>query len=114
VWAIVRLAWNEGLHLLVEDDGPGVEVEAAETLSARGSRLDETTPGHGLGLSIVRDIVLLQGGKARFGRSRDLGGFVSDITIPAPQGPQTIHETAHFEIPAPSHPPSDREPGVGL
>lgn len=78
----LRLKWRDGLKVLVEDDGPGVEPEAADVLSTRGSRLDETTPGHGLGLSIVQEIVRLHGGRLRFGRSKSLGGFASTVELP--------------------------------
>ena len=80
----LSLRWREGLQILVEDDGPGVEPDAAEILSTRGSRLDESTPGHGLGLSIVLEIVQVHGGQLRFGRSERLGGFASIVELPAP------------------------------
>jgi len=72
------------LHILVEDDGPGVEPAEAEILLSRGSRLDETTPGHGLGLAIVGDIVRLHGFELRFGRSESLGGLAVKVELPIP------------------------------
>ena len=72
------------LHILVEDDGPGVEPAEAEILLSRGSRLDETTPGHGLGLAIVGDIVRLHGGELRFGRSESLWGLAVKVELPIP------------------------------
>jgi signal transduction histidine kinase len=72
------------LHVLVEDDGPGIEPAEAETLLSRGSRLDETTPGHGLGLAIVGDIVRLHEGEVRFARSRSLGGLAVTVELPIP------------------------------
>ena len=82
----VRLSLDatETLHILVEDDGPGVEPAEAEILLSRGSRLDETTPGHGLGLAIVGDIVRLHGGELRFGRSESLGGLAVKVELPIP------------------------------
>ena len=83
----VRLGLDatETLHILVEDDGPGVEPAEAEILLSRGSRLDETTPGHGLGLAIVGDIVRLHGGELRFGRSESsLGGLAVKVELPIP------------------------------
>jgi len=81
----LSLRWNGNLRILVEDDGPGVEPDAAEVLSARGSRLDESTPGHGLGLSIVQEVVRVHGGQISFGRSQHLGGFAASVEIPGPQ-----------------------------
>jgi len=80
----VTLGWEKGLRIFVEDDGPGVEPEAAELLSERGSRLDESIPGHGLGLSIVQEIVRMHGGKVRYGRSERLGGFSAMIELSRP------------------------------
>ena len=72
----VRLAASRnatGLHLCVEDDGPGIDPGLAEWLSERGARADERVPGHGIGLAMVRDIVVTHGGDLSIGRSA-LGG----------------------------------------
>lgn len=41
----------------VSDNGPGISEAELESVMRRGKRLDETVPGHGLGLSIVQDMV---------------------------------------------------------
>jgi len=46
-----------GYRVRVDDDGPGIEESQREQVQQRGSRLDEHSAGHGLGLGIVRDIV---------------------------------------------------------
>ena len=51
------------LHIEIADDGPGIDPAAREAVFARGERLDEATPGSGLGLSIVQDLVSLYGGE---------------------------------------------------
>jgi signal transduction histidine kinase len=89
-WAAHRVrvtATDEGgLTALVEDDGPGASEADLERLAQRGVRLDESAPGHGLGLSIVRDVAASYGGEVRFGRSEDLGGFLARIRIPQKTG----------------------------
>ncbi|MCH7822613.1 MAG: GHKL domain-containing protein [Proteobacteria bacterium] len=70
-----------GMILVVADDGPGIPEEAAEALLQRGTRLDESTPGHGIGLAIVRDIARAYGGHLTIHKS-DLGGAEITVTIP--------------------------------
>jgi len=67
--------------LLVEDDGPGVPAEARQRILDRGVRVDESTAGQGLGLSIARDIVAQYGGELRVAEST-LGGARFDLTLP--------------------------------
>ncbi|MCE9677632.1 ATP-binding protein [Shewanella sp. AS1] len=60
-WASTRVLvsavnHDKQIHLIIEDDGPGVASEELSQLTNRGKRLDEDTMGHGLGLSIVKDI----------------------------------------------------------
>ena len=70
-----------GMRLVVDDDGPGIPEEAAEALLERGTRLDEATPGHGIGLAIVRDIAMSYGGTLTIERSV-LGGARITVDIP--------------------------------
>ncbi len=72
---------NGQMALCVEDDGPGIEPQRADEVLQRGVRLDEATPGHGIGLPMVRDIVEAYGGKLVFERSK-LGGANIVITLP--------------------------------
>jgi two-component system sensor histidine kinase PhoQ len=72
-----------GLRLTVEDDGPGIPEEAADALLKRGMRLDESAPGHGIGLSIVKDIAASYGGEITIARS-ELGGAAITVTIAPP------------------------------
>ncbi len=75
-----------GIVLSVADDGPGIPEEAAEALLKRGTRLDESTPGHGIGLAIVKDIAESYGGKLAIKRSTDYGGAEITVTIPPVSG----------------------------
>jgi two-component system sensor histidine kinase PhoQ len=70
-----------GMVLTVSDDGPGIPDDAAQALLQRGMRLDESTPGHGIGLAVVKDIAQSYGGRLSIKRS-DLGGAEIMVTIP--------------------------------
>ena len=59
--------------LEVEDDGPGVPPGQIQDLGRRGLRLDESTPGTGMGLAIVRDIASAYGGEVSIGSAEDSG-----------------------------------------
>jgi len=52
--------------LVVSDDGPGVDDQQIGSLGQRGLRLDEETPGTGMGLAIVREIAACYGGDVSF------------------------------------------------
>jgi two-component system sensor histidine kinase PhoQ len=63
----------ERLVITVGDDGRGITAEEAATLFRRGKRADESVPGQGIGLAVVRETVELYRGTLDVGRS-DLGG----------------------------------------
>lgn len=71
----------ECFQLIVEDDGPGIPEAQRDQVFSRGTRLDEQTDGHGLGLGIVRDIVDVWGGTLRLQES-PLGGLKVMIELP--------------------------------
>lgn len=63
----LSLEQRNGLaQIVVTDDGSGVSEGDQVHLGQRGRRLDEQTPGHGLGLAIVCDIVDRYSGHASF------------------------------------------------
>ncbi|WP_428035146.1 sensor histidine kinase [Amphritea sp.] len=70
------------LELVVEDDGPGIVPEARERLMSRGERLDESTSGHGLGMSIIVEIVRQYQGRFMLGSSARLGGLEVQVMLP--------------------------------
>ena len=67
--------------LRVDDDGPGIPPDKVDAVLARGVRADATRPGHGIGLAVVREIVVeVYGGEISIGVSK-LGGTVVTIRI---------------------------------
>lgn len=75
------VAARERLLVTVDDDGPGISAEDQARVGQRGVRADESVPGHGIGLSMVRDTVELYGGRFAIDAS-DLGGASISITLP--------------------------------
>lgn len=67
-----------GIAMTVADDGQGIPDEAGEMLLERGMRLDESAPGHGIGLAVVKDIAASYGGDVTIGRAA-LGG--AELTV---------------------------------
>ncbi|HAQ35450.1 MAG TPA: ATP-binding protein [Alphaproteobacteria bacterium] len=82
VRATVNLIEDGRLEVVVEDDGPGMDAERREQALQRGVRLDESTPGSGLGLSIVADLAQVYGGALSLDAS-GLGGLLARVTLPA-------------------------------
>jgi signal transduction histidine kinase len=60
-------------------------------------RLDSTTPGLGIGLSIVQAVAESHGGRADYRKSERLGGACFALTIP---GCVVLDEPARAKIPA--------------
>ena len=75
-----------GILIEVEDDGPGCSPEELGRLTGRGVRLDESVDGHGLGLSIVKDIVEAYEGRLNLTESTRLGGLKVTVHLPAQVG----------------------------
>lgn len=70
---VVARAISDKLVVTIGDDGRGISAEQAETLFRRGMRADESVPGQGIGLAVVRETVELYRGTLDVGRS-ELGG----------------------------------------
>ncbi|WDQ97826.1 HAMP domain-containing sensor histidine kinase [Devosia sp. J2-20] len=82
----VRLSAEQGsagtvLLLAIDDNGPGLSAEDAQKVLRRGVRLDEKTPGSGLGLDIVKELVDVYGGDLALKRSV-LGGLLVELRLP--------------------------------
>ncbi|CAD7027161.1 sensor histidine kinase [Pseudorhizobium endolithicum] len=74
-----RRTW---LEVSVEDDGPGLAPEQIGEAMKRGRRFDESRPGAGLGLSIVREIAGEYQGRFELERSRR-GGLRATLLLPS-------------------------------
>jgi two-component system sensor histidine kinase PhoQ len=72
------------LCIVVEDDGPGIDAADRHRVMQRGVRAGspEQVPGHGLGLSIVRETVALYGGRFSIDESKMLGGARVELQVP--------------------------------
>jgi len=97
------IARVEGRDLIFEihDNGPGVptrfESSIWEHFERGAHRLDSTTPGLGIGLSIVQAVTESHGGRADYRVSERLGGGCFVLTIP---GCVVTDEPARTRIPA--------------
>jgi signal transduction histidine kinase len=76
-----RTPSGANLLIKIEDDGPGLTEEEAKAVLRRGVRLDEKTPGSGLGLDIVKELVDVYGGSLQLKRSV-LGGLLAELRLP--------------------------------
>lgn len=57
VYIRAETAANDGVKVVVDDDGDGLDEAARAAIVKRGVRLDQTSNGAGLGLGIVTDIL---------------------------------------------------------
>ena len=69
-----------GMQIIVNDDGPGIDPALRTTILQRGVRLDSQTPGHGLGLHIVKGIVEVYNGTIDI-EELDSGGTSFIVTL---------------------------------
>jgi len=67
---------NDKLILIIEDDGPGISDEQRELILQRGKRADQSTPGHGLGLAMVSDMLLLYNASIQITKSNLAGAKI--------------------------------------
>ena len=70
------------LHIIVDDDGPGLSPAERTQVARRGQRLDESKPGSGLGLSIIVELAALYQGNLSLATS-PIGGLRAELILPA-------------------------------
>jgi signal transduction histidine kinase len=73
---------QDGVVILVDDDGPGLDPSMLEAVLQRGVRADEAAPGSGFGLAIVRDLTEVYGGSISLA-SAPMGGLRVRLQLPA-------------------------------
>ncbi|MBR9876022.1 MAG: GHKL domain-containing protein [Vibrionaceae bacterium] len=71
---------KENIRLIIEDDGPGIPKEQLERVTQRGFRLDEETPGSGLGLNIVSEMAHSYRGQLELEASK-MGGLKATLIL---------------------------------
>lgn len=84
-WANRQIEVNaekQGNRIIIRvlDDGPGIAADKVEELLQRGKRADQSVAGHGIGLSIVCNIVEAYNGELRILRS-SLGGAEIQLVL---------------------------------
>jgi two-component system sensor histidine kinase PhoQ len=72
---------RNGFWMVVENDGKPIDPNLREQLVQRGVRGDERVEGHGLGLTIVTELVNAYGGAINIEVS-ELGGALFRVSIP--------------------------------
>lgn len=70
---LITATHDDGLSLVVEDDGDGIDESEREQVLRRGARLDTRESGQGIGLAVVAEIVARYQGQIEINRSK-LGG----------------------------------------
>lgn len=73
---------NFSLLLEIEDDGPGIPVGKFNDILKRGIRADENIHGHGIGMTVVYELIGLLGGALEGGKSASLGGMRWSVYLP--------------------------------
>jgi len=70
---------GERLNIHIRDDGPGMPDEMISALLQRGVRADQSIAGHGIGLSIVKNIIDTNQGELRITRLPQGGSEVNVV-----------------------------------
>ena len=76
---------DDELHLIVEDDGPGIPESKRDMIFIRGQRADTLRPGQGLGLAVARDILEQYAGDI-IASTSELGGARMEVIFKRQEG----------------------------
>lgn len=61
----------------INDDGPGIQQDKISRILERGVRADQSIPGHGIGLAIVRDIIQVYDGDLIISQNKSTGASIT-------------------------------------
>ncbi|MEP3347353.1 MAG: HAMP domain-containing sensor histidine kinase [Litoreibacter sp.] len=81
--SLTAITREDGVELLIEDDGPGIPEGREREALKSGGRLDSSKPGTGLGLAIAIDLLQAYGADLNLEKSAALGGLAVRIFIPS-------------------------------
>ena len=98
VTVTVALGKPGRLLVVVSDSGPGLNDDQKQRVIERGERLDQSKPGSGLGLGIVKEIASLYGGKLELNRA-PAGGLSVALDLPAADGRRDARARLRVGIP---------------
>jgi two-component system sensor histidine kinase PhoQ len=73
---------NYSLLIEIDDDGPVIPDGKLNEILKRGVRADENIHGHGIGMTVVNDLVSILGGKLEGNKSRSLKGMSWRVYLP--------------------------------
>jgi two-component system nitrogen regulation sensor histidine kinase NtrY len=103
-------ATNDGVELLVEDDGPGVPEASRERVF--DPYFTTKAEGTGLGLAIVKKIVVEHNGSIAVRTSERLGGSMFVVTLPPPHSLASAAAGAEERSDAPASSKPQRRPAA--
>jgi signal transduction histidine kinase len=86
----VRPFLGDAALIEISDRGPGIPADMRERIFEPFERLqrDQSTPGSGLGLAVVKNVIAAHDGHVQI-VDREGGGTVIRVELPAKQSPQT-------------------------
>lgn len=68
---------HDHVVIQVKDDGSGIQQQEIDRILERGVRADQSIPGHGIGLAIVRDIIQVYGGELFIEKNDPAGACIT-------------------------------------
>ena len=76
-----QIEHDDKIAIVMEDDGPGIPEDQYKRVLQRGVRLDESTPGTGLGMNIASELTHSYHGELTLSKSK-MGGLKITLILP--------------------------------